>query len=140
MSPSDRRRNLLNILTVVLIVLTIIAAYFYITNPANQSEEILSVEQVVGSSDQYLNSQITVEGFYYHGTHPKGQGDITSEAINPYSSSFSESVQYLLVNHSNVNMTLVEGVKYRFKGLLISDPSAPAGTAIILVADEIAEV
>lgn len=140
MSPSDRRRNLLNILIVVIIVLIIIAAYFYITNPANQSEEILSVEQVVGSSDQYLNSQIIVEGFYYHGSYPKGQGDIASEAIDPYSSSFPESVQYLSVNHSNVNMTLVEGVKYRFKGLLISDPSAPAGTAIILVADEIAEV
>ena len=139
MSPGDRRRNLLNILLVVTIVLVIVgAAYVYINSPAG--EEILTVDEVVDSSERYIDKVITVQGFYYHGNYPEGQGDITSDAINPYSSSFPESVQYLSVNHSKVNMTLVEGVKYRFKGSLIPDPSVPAGTAVILIADEITQV
>ena len=139
MSPVDRRRNLLNILIVVVIALVIIGAvYVYINLPAG--EEIFSVGEIVDNSEQYIDEVITVQGFYYHGNYPEGQGDITSDAINPYSSSFPESVQYLSVNHSKVNMTLVEGVKYRFKGTLIQDPSAPAGTAIILAADEITQV
>jgi len=138
MSPVDRRRNLLNILIVVVIALVIIGAvYVYINLPAG--EEIFSVGEIVDNSEQYIDEVITVQGFYYHG-YQERQGDIASAEKNPYSSSFPDSVQFLPVNHSKVNKTLVEGVKYRFKGTLIQDPSAPAGTAIILAADEITQV
>jgi hypothetical protein len=134
------RRNLLNILLILSIVLVIgSVAYIYINSPAG--EEILSVEEVLGSSDQYLGSRITVWGFYYPGNNPDGRGVITSSGtMDPLSPTFPESVQLLSVNYSNVNKTLVEQTKYYFTGVLILDESIPIGDAVILVADEIVEI
>jgi hypothetical protein len=136
------RRNLLNILLIVSIVLFLgSVAYIYINSPAG--EEILSVEEVLASSNQYIGSNITVWGFYYHGNNPEGIGIIaSSDTMDPLSPVFPESAPSLLVNYSNANKTLVEQTKYYFTGVLTLDESTPipVGDTVILVADEIVEI
>ena len=140
MTPPDIRRNMFNILIAVMLVLIIIAAaYLFMSNPGDQSADVLTVDEVVDASADYLGSTISVEGYYYHGNSPEGEGFITAKIADPLSSSF-ESVKQISVNHSNVNITLEDEVKYHFKGLLTEDTSSPVPGVIILIAEEIVKI
>ena len=140
MSPVDTRRNMLNIFIAVIAVLVIIAAaYVYLNNATDQSIQSLTVDEIVDSSDEYLGSIISVEGFFYHGNSPEGEGFITAKMEDPLSSSF-ESVKQISVNYSNVNITLEDQVKYQFTGTLTEDTSSPVPGVVILMAEEIVRV
>ena len=140
MSPAGTRRNMLNIFIVVIAVLVIIAAaYVYLNNATDQSIPSLTVDEIVDSSDEYLGSIISVDGFYYHGNSPVGRGYIRASIVDPLSSP-SGSVKEISVNHSGVNITLADEVKYRFTGTLIEDTSSPVPGVVILMAEEIVRV
>ncbi len=140
MSPPDTRRNMLNIFIAAFAALVIIAAaYIYLNNATDQSIQLLTVDEIVDSSDEYLDSTISVDGFYHHGNSPEGRGYIRASIVDPLSSSF-ESVKEISVNHSGVNITLADEVKYRFTGTLIEDTSSPVPGVIILMAEEIVRV
>jgi len=131
---------MLNIFIVVIAVLVIIAAaYVYLNNATDQSIPSLTVGEIVDSSDEYLDSTISVDGFYYRGNSPEGRGYITASIVDPLSSPF-ESVKQISVNHSSVNITLADKVKYRFTGTLTEDTSSPVPGVIILIAEEIVKV
>jgi len=141
MSPPDTRRNMLNIFIAVILVLIIIAAaYIFLSNPADQSIDRLTVGEVVDSSADYLDSTVSVEGFYYHGNSPDGKGFITAKIVDPLSSSFEFVKEKISVNHSNVNITLEDQVKYQFTGTLTEDTSSPVPGVIILMAEEIVKM
>ncbi len=141
MSPADTRRNMLNIFIAVILVLVIIAAaYVFLSNPADQSIDRLTVDEVVESSADYLDSIISVEGFYYHKSNPEGEGVITAKIEDPLSSS-SGLVNEIAVNHSGVNIILADEVKYRFTGTLLEDTSSPVSSGVvILIAEDIVRV
>ena len=140
MSPAGTRRNMLNIFIAAFAALVIIAAaYIYLNNATDQSIQLLTVDEIVDSSDEYLGSIISVEGFFYHGNNPEGEGFITAKMEDPLSSSF-EFVKRISVNYSNVNITLEDQVKYQFTGTLTEDTSSPVPGVVILMAEEIVRV
>ena len=129
-------RNLWNIILVVLAAIIIVALYILTSNPSDEPK-ILSPEDVMNNYEEYLGKSIVVEGYYYHGSGPAGEGDIVSSIIQEGQSS-TNNYQRLPVNHSTVNTTglLVDQTKYKFTGLLKSDESIP-GNAFILIAEKI---
>ena len=141
MSPAGTRRNMFNIFIAVIAVLVFIAAaYVYLNNATDQSIQSHTVGEIVDSSDEYLGSIITVDGFYYHGNNPEGEGFITAKIEDPLSSSFKFVREKISVNHSGVNITLADEVKYRFTGTLVEDTSSPVPGVIILMAEEIVKI
>ncbi len=140
MSPKNSRKNLTNILLVALIAVIVVgAAYMLIANPV-ENPEILSPDDVVDHYENYLGQDIIVEGYYYRENSPVGEGVITSVIIESGQTSVT-TISRLLVDHSAVNISLADRVKYRFVGTLESDPSIPIPiNAIILVATEITQV
>ena len=139
MNPRERRWNLLNrnVLIVLIIALIIIAAaYVVITSPPDESDEALSPDYVIDNYEALLEDVIIVEGYYYNVGVEK-EGVITSSII-PYGTEF-EIYKRLPVEYSNVNISLFDETKYRFKGVLTSDSSIPANP-IILIAEEIVAV
>jgi uncharacterized secreted protein with C-terminal beta-propeller domain len=142
MSTKDTRQNLRTIILVALVVIiVIVAAYTFMSNPP-EVEEVLSVDEIMENEgyQEYLGTVIMVEGYYYHETSPEGQGVITSTIIQSGQSSIV-TINRLPVNHSAVNISLADQIKYRFVGTLMTDPSIPVPIdAIILIADEITRV
>jgi len=131
---------MLNIFIAAFAALVIIAAaYIYLNNATDQSIQLLTVDEIVDSSDEYLGSIISVEGFFYHGNSPEGEGFITAKMEDPLSSSF-EFVKRISVNYSNINITLEDQVKYQFTGILTEDTSSPVTGVVILMAEEIVKV
>ncbi len=140
MSPQDSRKKLMNILLVALIVIIVVGAAYVLTSNQTESPETLSVDEVVDNYEEYLGEEIIVEGYYYHDTYPVGEGVITSVIVGSGQTS-GTGVDRLPVNHSVVNLSLADEVKYRFVGTLESDPSNPIPiNAIVLVATEITQV
>lgn len=144
MSPRDRRWNLRNVGTVLLVVVIIIAAYILVSS--SPGESVLSPEDVMNDIEKYLElgklgESITVKGYYYNeGIEGKGF-IIYSMTIDPYL-----PVQRLPINHSNVNISslpkgvLDEEVRYLFTGVLTLDESSPLDDAVILVAEKVEPV
>jgi hypothetical protein len=140
MNPRERRRwNLFNrnvLIGLIIALIIIAAAYVIITTPPNESADALSPDYVMDNYNEFLGDIILVEGYYYSEGVEK-EGVITSSLI-PTGTEF-EIYKRLPVDYSNVNISLVEEVKYRFNGVLTSDPSIPANP-IMLVAEEIVAV
>ena len=140
MSPKDTRQNLRNILLAALIVIVVVVAAYTFMSNTPETIDVLSVDELMENYDTYLDEVITVEGYYYHENNPTGQGVITSTLIQSGQSS-TVTINRLSVNHSLVNISLANEVKYRFVGTLTTDPSVPIPIdAIILIADEITKV
>jgi len=139
MSPRDRRWNLRNVGTVLLVVLIIIAAYILVSSSPDDSLVIYSPDEIMRNVQEYLGKDITVEGYYQN--EGEGTGFIISRIIDPYL-----PVQQLPVNHSNVNISslpkgvLDEEVRYLFTGVLTLDESSPLDDAVILVAEKVEPV
>ena len=141
MSAQESRRNLMNILIVALVAVVIIAAYLIYSNAPVDTIEELTVDEVVESSDQYLDSKIIVKGYYYHGNYPEGQGYITSELEDDLTN--PKVINRLLIDHSALNASetpLQNEVTYYFTGLLQYDEDSPLTSSIILVVEKIEAV
>ena len=133
MSPGQNRQKILNIVLVLLVVVvTIGAAYLFVTNSTN-NPVIYSVEDVVKNSNKYIGKVINVDGYY--------NADNTITSVIRTSGQQSTVVPtWLPVDISGVvNISLANNLKYRFTGTLTSDPSN-LGSSIILIADNIVQV
>ena len=78
------------------------------------------------------------EGYYYHESRPEGEGVISSSIVEEGQSSIG-TYPTIPVNHSIVNISPADKIKYRFTGQIILDESIP-GFAYILIADKIEPV
>jgi len=139
MNAREKRWNLLNrnvLIGLIFGLIIIAAAYIILSNPPSESIAALSPDYVIDNYEALLGDVIIVEGYYYNIGVEK-EGVITSSII-PTGSEF-EVYKRLPLEYSNVNISLSEGIKYRFKGALTSDPSVPANP-IMLVAEEIVAV
>ena len=130
MSPGEMRQRLWNIVIVLLVVVIIIAAaYLLVTNYAN-NPTIYSAEDIVNNPQNHIGKIITVKGYYN-----VGDSSITSLII-PSGQQSTVIYKRLPVDVSNVNISLVPNLQYRFTGVLKSDQSS-LGNPIILVAENI---
>lgn len=138
MSPRDTRKDLRNILVVIVVAAIIIGIYLIATNPNTDSIEILTPDQVLDNHEQYLGKTIAVEGYYEASVGQIDSGTITSIIVGSGQSS-TGIIKRLTVDHSSIsNFTLADETKYRFIGELQTE-SLP-GEAVILVATQIQEV
>lgn len=139
MNPRQKRWNLLNrnVLIGLIFALIIVAvAYIIITSPPNESGEALSPDYVIDNYDELIGDIIIVEGYYYN-EGGKKEGVITSSIIP--TGTEPGFYKRLPVDHTDVNISLIDEIKYRFTGVLTSDPSIPANP-IMLVAEKIVAV
>jgi len=134
MSLKDKAKKLLssrNVLIILVVICIIIAAYILITNYSGESEEALSVRDVLNQSDDLIKTgeKITVKGYYspYNNTIAR----VTDSAVIPG----SIPSDYLFVDHSGVDVDLVDNTNYLFTGVLEKYPLNP--NLIILKASEI---
>ena len=132
MSPGQNRQKILNIALVLLVIIvTIGAAYLFLTN-STDNPVIYSVEDVVKNSNNYIGKVINVDGYY------NADGTITSTIIPPGSES-TEFYKRLPVDTSDVvNASLASNIKYRFTGVLKSSSGIPA--TVQLIAEKIEQV
>ena len=138
MSPSNLRRNLLNYIVIIIAIMIVIAVYLIIGNPNNETLEILTVDNIIENIEEYTGKKVAIEGYYYHESRPEGEGVISSSIVEEGQSSIG-IYPTIPVNHSNVNISLADRIKYRFIGQIILDDSIP-GFAYILISDEIEPV
>jgi len=133
MSPVQNRQKILNIVLVLLVVVvTIGAAYLFLTNSTN-NPVIYSVEDIVKNSNNYIGKVINVDGYY------NADGTITTVQRTSGQQSTGAPMS-LPVDISNVvNASPATNIKYRFTGILESNQSNP-GNPIILIADKIVQV
>jgi len=133
------RKNFLNIILILFVIIIILVVYGFLTNP-QESIEVFSPDEIMENSEDYLNQLITVEGYYYNDNRPTGEG-VISRTIREEGSSTTIIIITLPVDHSNVNTSgiLIDKIKYRFTGTLVEKQSE-YGTIIILVADKIEAV
>ena len=141
MSPREKRRSKLfdrNALIVLLVALIIIAATYYIlTRPPGESINALSPDEVIENSEDYIDQNITVQG-YYKNEGDVGTGVITSKIIGPDSTFEDYSGSILPVDHSSKelwNYSFVDTATYQFTGVLISETYT-----VVLVAEKIVAV
>jgi len=138
MSPRDTRKDLRNILVVIVVATIIIGIYLISTNPNTDSIEILTPDQVLDNYEQYLGKTIAVEGYYEASVGQNNSGTITSIIVGSGQSS-TGIIKRLTVDHSSIsNFTLADETKYRFIGELQTE-TLPA-EAVILIATEIQTV
>lgn len=132
MSPGQDRQKILNIALVLLVIIvTIGAAYLFVTNSTN-NPVIYSVEDVVKNSNKYIGKVINVDGYY------NADGTITSSQI-PSGSESTVVYKRLPVDTSGVvNVSLANNIKYRFTGILESSSDIPP--TIQLIAEKIEQV
>jgi hypothetical protein len=139
MNPREKRWNLLNrnvLIGLIFGLIIIAAAYIIITTPPNESVAALSPDNVIDNSYKYIGETIAVEGYYYN--EGIGKVGVITSSIIPTGTEF-EFYKRLPVDHNDVNISLIDETKYRFTGVLTSDPSVPANP-IMLVAEEIVAV
>ena len=137
MSLKDTKRNMWNIIIVILAVAIITAAYILVSNHGDEIK-ILSIADVMDNYNEYLGKTVVVEGYYYHEGGPDDEGVITSSIIEEGQS--LTNYQRLPVNHAAINTSglLIDKIKYRFTGLLKSNELIP--DAFILIAEKIEPV
>ncbi|KYK23541.1 hypothetical protein AYK21_02475 [Thermoplasmatales archaeon SG8-52-2] len=131
-----RKKNFLDTRTLLIILIVIVViggAYLVITNLPPE-ENFLTPETILANKDTYLDTTITVRGFYFTDT------DEISFVVSTLST--VEGRAELRIDYSNIeNATdiLIEDEKYDFTGLL-NKQDTPTGFDVILVLEKITEV
>ena len=138
MSPKNTRRKFLNYLIVIIAVIIVASAYLIFSNPLNETIKIRTVNDIIDNIEEYIGKNVAVEGYYYHESRPEGEGVIYSSIVEEGQSSIG-TYPTLPVNHSSVNISLADKVKYRFTGQITLDESIP-GYAYIIIAEKIEPV
>jgi hypothetical protein len=122
------------ILYIVIVVLVIIAVIYVVLGPKEESEKVLSPNQVLTNKNLYVNKNIIVEGIYYSQYGSVGV-PITDVDLEP--------TRYLLTLDLETNniTDAVDANKFRFYGKLewATDSQIP-NTDVILIVDKIEKV
>jgi hypothetical protein len=106
--------------TIVLIGVGISTDVFTTQN-TDKSLVIRAVGDVTTTPDKFAGQKITVMGYYYQGDLPLGYGYITSDPVSqPIIQGSLNNVDFLIVNLSAYNTSLIEGVLYYFTGLFVA--------------------
>ena len=120
------------VLIILLVIIIIAAAYILLTSDTGEPENILTVREVLNRSEELIRTQeeITVEGYYNY--YDVGIAEVTDTITLPGGLPPEDK---LLVDRSDVNVTLDEGNMYHFTGKLTYDEINPA--LPILIANKI---
>jgi len=133
MSAKGKRWISSKILIIFLLIISIIAAaYILLTSNPGKTENILTVKEVLDRSEELIRTQeeITVEGYYNY--YDVDIAEVTDTITLPGGVPPEDK---LLVDRSDINVTLDEGNLYHFTGKLTYDEINPA--LPILVANKI---
>ena len=110
-----RRFDTRTVLIVLFVILIIVAVYFLITN-LPVKEEYLTPEMVANNIQQYINKSIVVEGYYEPDIE---EGSIVSKPIDQMS---GPPRSWLRIDVSNLgieSLPLYTDKKYHFTGIVI---------------------
>jgi len=130
---SAKRKMLDNrtILTILIAVLIVGGAYYFITN-APPAEEWISVEDALSNKEHYVTNQatITIRGYYILDNNPSIVSTLSTAAGRAILEIDYSSVQ-------NASDNLIENTAYDFTGVLATDETAdPFDEGVILVLDK----
>ena len=136
MSPDFYNRNLW--IGIIAVIFVIVVAYVLLTNQSEDQVIVYDVVDILNNPNNFLETKLAIEGYYYHDIYPEGQGLISPD-IRTEGMSSTIVPKYLPVNHSAINLSLADQVKYRFTGFFNIDETS-LGESYILIAEKIEEV
>ena len=130
MSAKGKKWDTRTILYILVIFLIVIAVIYVVTLPPDDSEPVLSVQNVLANTESYLNGTILVEGIYY----VEGSDEFL---IPPTTDANPTPTQRLLLNTENLDNTtiLIQQSKYHLTGRLETVTST-GGIALIVTSVE----
>ena len=114
MSVKGKKWDTRTTLYILVIFLIVIAVIYVVTLPPDDSEPVLSVQNVLANTESYLNGTILVEGIYY----VEGSDEFL---IPPTTDANPTPTQRLLLNTENLDNTtapLTVKSKYHVTGRL----------------------
>ena len=109
-----RRFDTRTVLIVLFVILIIVAVYFLITN-LPVKEEYLTPEMVANNIQQYINKSIVVEGYYEPDIE---EGSIVSKPIDQMSGPPRSWLRIDVSNLGNESLPLYTDKKYHFTGIV----------------------
>jgi hypothetical protein len=130
MSAKGKKWDTRTILYILVIFLIVVAVIYVVTLPPDNSEPVLSVQNVLANTDFYLNKNITIEGIYY----VEGSEEYL---IPPTTDANPTPTQLLPINTENLDNTtiLIQQSKYHLTGRLETVTST-GGIALIVTSVE----
>ena len=130
MSAKGKNWDTKTILYILIIFLIVVAVIYVVTLPPDDSEPVLSVQNVLANTESYLNETILVEGIYY----VEGNEEFL---IPPTTDANPTPTQRLLLNTENLDNTtiLIQQSKYHLTGRLETVTST-GGIALIVTSVE----
>lgn len=130
MSAKGKKWDTRTILYILVIFLIVVAVIYVVTLPPDNSEPVLSVQNVLANTESYLNETILVEGIYY----VEGSEEFL---IPPTNDANPTPTQRLLLNTENLDNTtiLIQQSKYHLTGRLETVTST-GGIALIVTSVE----
>ena len=130
MSAKGKKWDTRTILYILVIFLIVVAIIYVVTLPPDDSEPVLSVQNVLANTESYLNGTILVEGIYY----VEGSDEFL---IPPTTDANPTPTQRLLLNTENLDNTtiLIQQSKYHLTGRLETFTST-GGIALIVTSVE----
>ena len=130
MSVKGKKWDTRTTLYILVIFLIVIAVIYVVTLPPDDSEPVLSVQNVLANTESYLNGTILVEGIYY----VEGSDEFL---IPPTTDANPTPTQRLLLNTENLDNTtiLIQQSKYHLTGRLETVTST-GGIALIVTSVE----
>lgn len=135
MVAKKRNFDMKTILTVLIIALAVLAVYFILTL-SEESEDVLSVEELRLNKDYYEGKTVTVSGIY---RIQEGNRDTLNP---PTTDSDPNSEDYIFLDLSDINLTetpAVTGDKYKVKGEVVVTTEGFANQ-IHIIADSFTKV
>ena len=130
MSVKGKKWDTRTTLYILVIFLIVIAVIYVVTLPPDDSEPVLSVQNVLANTESYLNGTILVEGIYY----VEGSEEYL---IPPTNDANPTPTQLLPINTENLDNTtiLIQQSKYHLTGRLETVTST-GGIALIVTSVE----
>jgi hypothetical protein len=131
------RKNIWNIIILIIVLIIIVGAYVMISNSGN-ALDTYTPDEILDNPQEYHGEKIAIVGYYYQETYPQGQGVITTSTI-PTGSSSTEIIKRLTIDHSSLNTTglLADNIKYRFIGILSEQQGTFGETIDIFIVEKI---
>lgn len=124
------------IVMVVLIVLGMNFDVFSIQSK-DKSLDLYSIGEVMADPQKYIGQKVTVQGYYYQGDLPNGEGYVSSGFVQqPIIEGSLDNVEWMIVNISRSNTSLNESSLYDFTGTLVSQEDTGSSTVSVILSVE----
>ena len=133
-------RTILLSLIIVIILIVIIVVVFLPPDEEGTNQIILTVEELVQNSDNYIGKKITVDGFYYISIDSKASLIPATTVSNPNPTILIKLDEASLNSAKQAaNITVSSNLKYRVVGILQKIP-LPIGFDIKILVESIKAV